>query len=84
MGRRAKWSVCKVIRRVLLGSDAPGCVPPPQRTLPVRLRRRALPGTPLPAHPTPPFHRQTTSPDSSGLEGHVLKTGRAGTSDLGV
>ena len=24
-----------------------------------------------------------SSPDSSGLEGHVLKTGRAGTSDLG-
>ena len=26
----------------------------------------------------------TVSPNSSGLEGHVLKTGRAGTSDLGV
>ena len=27
----------------------------------VRVRRRALRGTPLPAHITPPFHRQTTS-----------------------
>ena len=26
----------------------------------VRLRRRALQGTPLPAHATPPFHGQTT------------------------
>ena len=27
--------------------------------------------------------RSPASPDSSGLEGHVLETGRAGTSDLG-
>ena len=62
-----EWSVCKTTWCALLAGDAPGCVPPPQRTLPVRLRRRALPGTPLPAHPTPPFHRQTSSDPASRL-----------------
>ena len=53
-------SVCKTTWRALTAIDAPRCVPPPRRTLPVRLRRRAFRGTPLPAHTTQPFHRQTT------------------------
>ena len=38
--------------------------------------------TPVLKHSEP--ETQVTSPNSSGLEGHVLKTSRAGTSDLGV
>ena len=61
-GLREQWSVCKTTCRALLAIDAPRCVPPPRRTLPVRLRRRALRGTPLSSHTATPFHRQTTSP----------------------
>ena len=50
------------------------CVPLPQRTLRVRLRQRALRGTPLPRHTTPPFHRQTTRVETTGR----LRHGAAG------
>ena len=54
------WSVTRMIRRAPLAIDAPRAFRPPDVPLRVRLRRRALRGTPPSAHATPPFRSQTT------------------------